>query len=107
MANESESAAQSAMIAPEQALQLALANPMLPKIYANQYSGFVGAVDLTVLLGRNNSPAAVLQFSWVFAKGFGQALIDAVAQYEQATGVTLPTLGELETMIAASSTQKP
>jgi len=77
-------------VPPEVAFRQAMANPMVPKIYANMFFNYLGPNDLSIMLGNGSVPSGVLSLSYSTAKTLAKLLQQAVQQWEDAAGVVLP-----------------
>jgi len=89
---------------PDQAFRSAMGNPMVPKIYANSFTNFIGASEVAVMLGIHGAFAGVLSLSYPVAKALAARLTEAVNQYQEKTGITVGELEELERAITQNET---
>jgi hypothetical protein len=86
---------------PETALQIALGNPTIPKVYGNTFANFVGSHDVTILFGVNGVASGVLSLSYPLAKALATKLTEAITKYEAATKTVIPSADALDEDIKA------
>ena len=91
-------------VTPEQAFRMAMANPTVPKFYANTFTNFVGGVEVAVLFGIHGAPAGVVSISYPLAKALAAKLSEAVSQYEEKTHSKVADPDELNAAISQGQT---
>jgi hypothetical protein len=90
-------------IPPELAFRTALASPLVPKLYANQFWTIIQPVDLAVMIGVAGQPTGIVSMSYSVAKTFAAKLQEAIAGYEKQTGTTIPAADALEAKLRESN----
>lgn len=81
---------------PEAVYRLVLANPTIPKFYANTFGLIIQPTDLAVMLGQAGSTAAVVSMTYPVAKTLAVQLERAIANYEKLAQVSVPEAEALE-----------
>lgn len=76
-------------------LDKAIANPDVPKIYANGFVNAIGTGDVAILFKNGNSPAAVVNLSYTVAKSLAAKIGYLIAQLEEGTGNTIMISDEI------------
>lgn len=83
-------------VPPEVAYRQALANPMVPKIYANTFNLLVQPTDIALLLAQAGHPNAIISMTYPVAKTLSARLQQAVESYEKLAAVSIPEAETLE-----------
>lgn len=71
---------------PPELLQQVIANPAIPKIYAQGFANFASALDITVVVLNCSIPTGVVTMSYGAAKGFVASMGEAIARFERSMG---------------------
>lgn len=74
----------------------AIANPDVPKLYANAFTIFRGNSDIGIYLNRFNQPEAILSLSYTLAKTLVEHLGTAIAELEDQTGRDIMTTSYID-----------
>jgi hypothetical protein len=89
-------------VSPEIAFRAALANPLVPKVYANHSYTVVQTADIAFMFGFAGQPTGVVSMPYAVAKAFALKLQEAIAGYEKSTGVSIPDVTAIENKLRAS-----
>jgi hypothetical protein len=86
----------------QQQQQANLALMQLPQLVFNSFATGMTPTEITALLSYGR-PLLTLIMSPPVAKSFALGLLDSIRQYEQATGLEVPTFQELNDRMLAHS----
>ena len=83
-------------VAARQALDLAIADPSVPQVYANGFSMGMTNADAFIVLQSFGRPVAVVNLSYTLAKTLSGKLDKMVRDWEEKTGQELQTTDSIE-----------
>jgi Tfp pilus assembly protein FimT len=73
----------------------------LPQVIFNSFFNGFSGTEITSILSFGPRALITLSMAPSVAKSFGAALLETVDQYEKSTGVSVPTLQELQERMSA------
>jgi hypothetical protein len=85
---------------------MAVSNPMVPKLYANQFTTYLGSHDVALLFGIGGVSSGVLNLSYPLAKQMAATLLEAIKNYEESTQQRVVKSSELDERLTAKLSQK-
>jgi hypothetical protein len=92
-------------VPPEAAFWQALANPTVPKIYANTFGVVIHPTDLAITFGQAGVITGIVALNYIIAKTLATKLQEAIAAYERNTGVEVLNAEVLEKRIREKPVQ--
>jgi len=83
-------------VPPEAVFWQALANPGVPKLYANTFSVVLHPTDIALVFGQAGAVSGMVSLTYAVAKTLADRLQQAVASYEQTVETVVTAAEALE-----------